>query len=184
MLYDCKTNNQSQKRCTMDSLEEKDKPAPKLSKSPRIEVDEELMRQMIAGQAPLDSKVVRRIPEPEEGTEETAQEPVPKSEVDESSPSVVPAAVAAGKDAFGFRRKKLTLPDFERTFFAPVDCRNRSAIYVSTQTKCKVSAILHLLGDDTTRLTSLVDSMLRFVMGICSDELNYLHEKKNSRRPF
>jgi len=184
MLYDCKTNNQSQKRCTMDSLEEKDKPAPKLSKSPRIEVDEELMRQMIAGQAPLDSKVVRRIPEPEEGAEETAQEPVPKSEVDESSPSVVPAAVAAGKDAFGFRRKKLTLPDFERTFFAPVDCRNRSAIYVSTQTKCKVSAILHLLGDDTTRLTSLVDSMLRFVMGIYSDELNYLHEKKNSRRPF
>ena len=66
MLYDCKTNNQSQKRCTMDSLEEKDKPAPKLSKSPRIEVDEELMRQMIAGQAPLDSKVGRRIPEPEE----------------------------------------------------------------------------------------------------------------------
>ena len=116
----------------MDSLEEKDKPAPKLSKHPRIEVDEELMRQMIAGQAPLDSKVVRRIPEPEEGAEETAQEPVPKSEVDESSPSVVPAAVAAGKDAFGFRRKKLTLPDFERTFFAPVDCRNRSAIYVQS----------------------------------------------------
>ena len=168
----------------MDSLEEKDKPTPKLSKSPRIEVDEELMRQMIAGQAPLDSKVGRRIPEPEEGAEETAQEPIPKSEVDESSPSVVPAAVAAGKDAFGFRRKKIALPDFERTFFAPVDCRNRSAIYVSAQTKHKVSEILHLLGNENTRLTSLVDSMLRFVMGIYSDELNYLHEKKNSRRPF
>jgi len=142
MLYDCKTNNQSQKRCTMDSLEEKDKPAPKLSKSPRIEVDEELMRQMIAGQAPLDSKVVRRIPEPEEGAEETAQEPVPKSEVDESSPSVVPAAVAAGKDVFGFRRKKLTLPDFERTFFAPVDCRNRlrSMSAPKPSAKCRQSS--------------------------------------------
>ncbi|WP_302374673.1 DUF3408 domain-containing protein [Alistipes timonensis] len=168
----------------MDSLEEKDKPAPKLSKRPRIEVDEELMRQMIAGQAPLDSKVVRRIPEPEEGAEKTAQEPIPKSEVDESSPSVVPAAVAAGKDAFGFRRKKLTLPDFERTFFAPVDCPNRSAIYVSTQTKGKVSAILYLLGNEHTRLTALVDNMLRFVMDIYNDELNYLHEKKNNRRPF
>ena len=31
-----------------------------------IEAAEELMRQMIAGQAPLDSKVVRRIPDPEE----------------------------------------------------------------------------------------------------------------------
>ena len=50
----------------MDSLKETDKPAPNPSKHPRIEVDEELMRQMIAGQAPLDSKVVRRIPEPEE----------------------------------------------------------------------------------------------------------------------
>jgi len=26
--------------------------------------------------------------------------------------------------------------------------------------------------------------MLRFVMDIYSDELNYLHEKKNKRRPF
>jgi len=168
----------------MDSLKEKDNPAPNPAKRPRIEVDEELMRQMIAGQAPLDSKVVRRIPEPEEGAEETAQEPVPKSEVDESSPSVVPAAVAAGKDAFGFRRKKLTLPDFERTFFAPVDCRNRSAIYVSAQTKHKVSEILHLLGNENTRLTALVDNMLRFVMNIYRDELNYLHEKKNNRQPF
>lgn len=53
-----------------------------------------------------------------------------------------------------------------------------------TQTKCKVSAILHLLGNDTTRLTALVDNMLRFVMDIYSNELNYLYEKKNKRRPF
>ena len=49
------------------------------------------------------------------------------------------------KEPSGFQRKKITLPDFERTFFAPVDCRNRSAIYVSAQTKCKVPAIRHLL---------------------------------------
>ncbi|MZK05636.1 DUF3408 domain-containing protein, partial [Enterobacter hormaechei] len=28
------------------------------------------------------------------------------------------------------------------------------------------------------------DNMLRFVIGIYSDELNYLHEKKNNRQPF
>ena len=66
----------------------------------------------------------------------------------------------------------------------PVDCRNRSAIYVSTRTKHKVSEILHLLGNESTRLTALVDNMLRFVMDIYSGELNYLHEKKNNRRPF
>ena len=68
----------------MDSLKETDNLATKPSKRPRIEVDEELMRQMIAGQAPLDSKVIRRIPEPEaENTEHRlrllkGQTPIPK----------------------------------------------------------------------------------------------------------
>ena len=172
----------------MDSLKEKDNPAPNPAKRPRIEVDEELMRQMIAGQAPLDSEVVRRIPEPEEedtnALEENTSETVSGASAPTAEKTDVDTQTAAGKDASGFRRKKLTLPDFERTFFAPADCRNRSAIYVSAPTKGKVSAILHLLGDDSTRLTALVDNMLRFVMSIYSDELNYLHEKKNSRRPF
>ena len=172
----------------MDSLKEQDNPAPNPSKHPRIEVDEELMRQMIAGQAPLDSKVVRRIPEPEEenmgAPEENTSETVPGASAPTADKTDVGTQTTTGKESAGFRRKKFALPDFERTFFAPVDCRNRSAIYVSTQTKCKVSAILHLLGDDTTRLTALADNMLRFVMDIYRDELNYLHEKKNNKRPF
>ena len=39
----------------MDSLKETDKSATEPPKRSRIEVDEELMRQMIAGQASLDS---------------------------------------------------------------------------------------------------------------------------------
>lgn len=165
----------------MDSLKETDKPAPNPSKHPRIEVDEELMRQMIAGQAPLDSKVVRRIPEPEEENTDASEgnTSAPTAEKTDVAPQTTPV-----KESAGFRRKKIALSDFERTFFASVDCRNRSAIYVSAQTKRKVSEILHLLGDDTTRLTALADNMLRFVMDIYRDELNYLHEKKNSRRPF
>ena len=172
----------------MASLKEENKPAPNPSKHPRIEVDEELMRQMIAGQAPLDSKVVRRIPEPEEedtnAPKGNTSETVSGASVPTAEKTDVGPQTSTGKESAGFRRKKIALPDFERTFFAPVDCRNRSAIYVSTQTKCKVSAILHLLGDDTTRLTALADNMLRFVMDIYSDELNYLHEKKNNRRLF
>ena len=165
----------------MDSFKEKDKLAPKPSKRPCIEAAEELMRQMIAGQAPLDSKVVRRIPDPEEKNTDapegnTSAPTAEKTNVDTQTTTV--------KEPAGFRRKKILLPDFEQTFFAPVDCRNRSAIYVSAQTKHKVSEILHLLGNDNTRLTALVDNMLRFVIGIYRDELNYLHEKKNDGRPF
>ena len=134
----------------MDSLKETDKPAPNPSKHPRIEVDEELMRQMIAGQAPLDSKVVRRIPEPEA---ENTDAPEEKTSATASVASVavaektdVDTQTSGVKEPAGFRRKKIALPDFERTFFAPADCRNRSAIYISAATKYKVSAILHLLG--------------------------------------
>ena len=172
----------------MDSLKEKDNPAPNPAKRPRIEVDEELMRQMIAGQAPLDSEDVRRIPEPEEENTDDPEEKTSATASVASAPTAektdVGTQTTTGKESAGFRRKKITLPDFERTFFAPVDCRNRSAIYVSTRTKHKVSEILHLLGNESTRLTALVDNMLRFVMDIYSGELNYLHEKKNNRRPF
>ena len=188
MLYARMADNQSQQRCTMDSLKEKDNPAPNPAKRPRIEVDEELMRQMIAGQAPLDSKVVRRIPEPEEENTDSSEDNTSETVSGASAPTAertdVNTQTSDVKELARFRRKKIPLPDFERTFFAPVDCRNRSAIYVSAQTKCKVSAILHLLGNDNTRLTALADNMLRFVMDIYSDELNYLHEKKNNRRPF
>ena len=172
----------------MDSLKETDKSATEPPKRSRIEVDEELMRQMIAGQAPLDSKVIRRIPEPEAENTDAPEGKTSETVSGASAPTAertdANTQTSDVKEHSGFRRKKLTLPDFERTFFAPTDCRNRSAIYVSAPTKGKVSAILHLLGDDSTRLTALVDNMLRFVMSIYSDELNYLHEKKNSRRPF
>ena len=172
----------------MDSLKEKDTPASNPSKRPRIEAAEELMRQMIAGQAPLDSKVVRRIPDPEEKNTDAPEENTSETVSGASAPTTektdVDTQTTTVKEPAGFRRKKLSLPDFEQTFFAAVDCRNRSAIYVSAQTKHKVSEILHLLGDDTTRLTALVDNMLSLVIGIYRDELNYLHEKKNNRRPF
>ena len=42
----------------MDSFKEKDKLAPKPSKRPRIEVDEEMVRRMIAGLVPMDSPAV------------------------------------------------------------------------------------------------------------------------------
>ena len=109
----------------MDSLKETDKSATEPPKHSRIEVDEELMRQMIAGQASLDSKVVRRISEPEE---ENTDDPEEKTSATASVASVavaektnVDTQTSGVKEPAGVRRKKLALPDFERTFFAPVD---------------------------------------------------------------
>ena len=134
----------------MDSLKETDKSATEPPKRSRIEVDEELMRQMIAGQAPLDSKVIRRIPEPEaentDAPEGNTSETVSGASAPTAERTDANTQTSDVKELAGFRRKKIPLPDFERTFFAPADCRNRSAIYISAATKYKVSAILHLLG--------------------------------------
>ena len=127
----------------------------------------------------MDSKVVRQIPEPEEedtdALEENTSETVSGASAPTAEKTDVDIQTTTGKESAGFWRKKIALPDFERTFFAPVDCRNRSAIYVSAQTKHKVSEILHLLGNDNTRLTALVDNMLRFVIGIYRDAVSYTH---------
>ena len=140
----------------MDSLKETDNLATKPSKRPRIEVDEELMRQMIAGQAPLD-------PEPEAENTDAPEGKTSETVSGASAPTAertdVNTQTSDVKELARFRRKKIPLPDFERTFFAPADCRNRSAIYISAATKHKVSAILHLLGNENTRLTVLVDNM-------------------------
>ena len=87
----------------MDSLKETDKPATNLPKHPRIEVDEELMRQMIAGQAPLDSKVVRRIPEPEE---ENTDDPEGNTSAPTAEKTNVDTQTTTVKEPAGFRRKK------------------------------------------------------------------------------
>ena len=105
----------------MDSLKEKDKLAPKPSKRPCIEAAEELMRQMIAGQAPLDSKVVRRIPDPEE---ENTDAPEGNTSAPTAEKTNVDTQTTTVKEPAGFRRKKIILTDFERTFFDPEDCRN------------------------------------------------------------
>ena len=94
----------------MDSLKETDKPATNLPKHPRIEVDEELMRQMIAGQAPLDSKVVRRIPEPEEENTDAPEGNTSETVSGASAPTAektnVDTQTTTVKEPAGFRRKK------------------------------------------------------------------------------
>lgn len=114
MLYDCKTNNQSQKRCTMDSFKEKDKLALKPSKRPRIEVDEEMVRRIIAGLAPLDSPVVRRIPEPKEedtdASEENTSETPSEAPVSTAEKTDVDTQTTTVKEPAGFRRKKFCCP--------------------------------------------------------------------------
>lgn len=143
-----------------------------MTRKSKVEVDEGLMRKMIAGEVPLSTNVMREVQEPERKTENRVDTAVRENT---QQPATAPET----------RRRRMTaIPDFEQTFMTPMEIRQRAALYVSIETKHKISKIIHLLGNERTRLTALVDNMLQFVIGIYSDELNYLHEKKNNRRPF
>ena len=130
----------------MDSLKETDNLATKPSKRPRIEVDEELMRQMIAGQAPWDSKVIRRIPEPEAENTDAPEGKTSETVSGASAPTAertdANTQTSDVKELAGFRRKKIPLPDFERTFFKPADLRNLSATKIDAPTKDISTTIL------------------------------------------
>ena len=115
-----------------------------MAKKPKIEVDEDLMRQMIAGQAPLTSKVVRRIPDDE--PEDTHDAPRETPDAEEQSPP-------SDDGSESRHRRMIPAPDYERTFLAPANFDNRASLYVGTATKRKLLEIFKRIGGE--RLTSL-----------------------------
>ena len=170
----------------MGPSNQKAKNTPKHSSRKRVEMDEGALQEMLLGRKLAVTKVAQESPKqdnenptaPEEAVQET------ESEIADSDEKA-PVDAERSPDNSGFQRKKVLLPDFEQTFFAPVRCANeRSAIYVSNKTKHRTLEVVHLLGNDHTRLTALVDNMLRFVLDLYSDELNYLHTRKNNRKLF
>lgn len=165
---------------------QKDKNTFKHSSSKRVEIDEAALQKMLLGKEFPIGDVAQNDPKQDDAEPKIRNKTVDsKAEPPAPAAGTIPADSGKTLDRSGFQRKKILLPDFEQTFFRPVKCSDeRAAIYVSLETKHKISKILHLLGNERTRLTALVDNMLQFVIGIYSDELNYLHEKNNNRRPF
>lgn len=143
-----------------------------MAKKPRIEVDEELMRQMIAGQAPLTSKVVRRIPDegPEdttdadrESTDAEKQFPVPENSPESSYRPMTPAS------------------DYEHTFLVPVNPDSRASLYVSSATKRKLLEIFKRIGGERLTVTAYIDNILRHHIDTYREEINRIYKKRNPK---
>lgn len=163
----------------MSQITKQPKTSAKTSSKKQVIIDEAIVRQMIAGQVPPSGNIIQEDPDIPEDTPaaDITEQTLPAEQL-QSDLSQMSGTTSEP------RRKRILLPDFEQTFFAPVNYRYRAAIYVSAETKRKVLEVLHMLGNDRTRLTALVDNMLRFVLDTYSEELNYLHKKKNYRRLF
>ena len=143
-----------------------------MAKKPKIEVDEDLMRQMIAGQAPLTSKVVRRIPDDE--PEDTHDAPRETPDAEEQSPS-------SDDGSESRHRRMIPASDYERTFLAPANFDNRASLYVGTATKRKLLEIFKRIGGERLTATAYIDNILRHHIEVFREEIHRIYKKRNPK---
>ena len=79
------------------------------------------------------------------------------------------------------RRRRILLPDFERRFMARTEIRFRAAIYVDAETKRKILDVVRKIGPDRMTATAYADNILRWHLETYREEINRLHNDRNSR---
>ena len=133
-----------------------------MAKKQNPRIDEELVRRMIGGQAPLTENVVIQ---PHVG-------PDPQSELSEEAPLPDPAASSPSEP----RRRRAPLPvsqDNTRT--------SRSSIYVSTHIKRMITEVVKKIGREHMTVTAYVDNILRHHLELYKDDINRTHKEQNSK---
>lgn len=142
-------------------------------KKPKVEVDEGLVRQMIAGQLPLTTKVTREIEDPAQ--QEPQAEPdvvVRDSEEEQDIPTPAPEPR---------RRRTMVIPDFEQTYMIRHDIHVRSALYVSIDTKRKVLDVVKKIGSEYMTATSYVENIVRQHLELYKDDINRIYKQKSTQ---
>ena len=151
-----------------------------MAKKPKIEVDESLVKQVIAGQLPITTKVTRVIPEQipsATATDAIPAEPPSVPEIDtEKIPDETPSVPAAQEPR---RRRTPPLSDYERMFLPPVEYGIRATLYVNASTKRKILEILKRIGGERLSATSYVDNILQHHIETFRDDINRLDRKRN-----
>ena len=151
-----------------------------MAKKPKVEVDESLVKQVIAGQLPITTKVTRVIPEQipsGTATDAIPAEPPSVPEIDtEKIPDETPSVPAAQEPR---RRRTPPLSDYERMFLTPVEYGIRATLYVNASTKRKILEILKRIGGERLSATSYVDNILQHHIETFRDDINRLDRTPN-----
>ncbi len=150
-----------------------------MAKRQKMEIDEGLIRKMIAGEASPREKSTQEDASTKEPTElPDPAEPVPESETataDAPAVDELPQSFAAENR----RRRTMPLPDYEQTFLQPVNYDLRASLYVSRATKLKILEIVKKIGNERLTATSFVDNILRHHITTFRDEINRIYKTRN-----
>ena len=118
-------------------------------------IDEDMLREAVGGQSSGGSML------------EVAEQQSAGSEEQSELPAI--------------RRRRMTLPDYEATFLKPVRVKVRTALYVSEETRCKISEVARKIGTGRVSVIGYVENILRNHLEIYKAEINRLHREQNSR---
>ena len=101
--------------------------------------------------------------------------------IDEDLDTLPPDAGAA--PASEPRRRRMPLPDFEKTFLVSQDNTrtSRSSIYVSTHIKRMITEVVKKIGREHMTVTAYVDNILRHHLELYKDDINRIHKEQNSK---
>ena len=144
-----------------------------MAKKTKVEVDEGLVRQVIAGQLPLTTKVTREIEDPAQ-QEPGAEPDVAARDSEEAQDIPTPAPEPR-------RRRTMVIPDFEQTYMTRHDIHVRSALYVSIDTKRKVLDVVKKIGSEYMTATSYVENIVRQHLELYKDDINRIYKQKSTQ---
>lgn len=125
-------------------------------------IDEDMLRSVVSSQSAGGSILNR-------ANEQARQEPQTSSDTAEKVPS---APVTS-------RTRRSTLPDYETTFMKPYPVKHRVMLYVSDQTRNKLSEVVRKVGNGEISLTSYVENILQNHLDTYKEEINRLHKARN-----
>ena len=140
-----------------------------MTRKSKVEVDEALMRKMIAGEVPLSTNVMREVQETERKTEDRVN--TAAREITQQ-PTTAPEAR---------RRRMAAIPDFEQTFMTLMEIRQRAALYVSIGTKRKILEVVKKIGGEYMTATSYVENILRQHLELYKDVISRIHKEQNTK---
>ena len=145
-----------------------------MAKKTKVEVDEGLVRQVIAGQLPLTTKVTREIEDPAQQEPQAEPDVAARDSGEETQDSPAPAPEPR-------RRRTMVIPDFEQTYMTRHDIHVCSALYVSIDTKRKVLDVVKKIGSEYMTATSYVENIVRQHLELYKDDINRIYKQKSTK---
>ena len=137
-----------------------------MAKRKIVEVDEEQLQRMIAGDVPLFK------PEETAHTKEVGKEPEPEEEEEkESIPAAEPELVTTRK------KKKSQQPDFSETFLKNEIIKDRRQIYISKDAYDKISGYIRHISGGKVSLVSYVNNILMNHMEEYKETINEMYDR-------